>query len=179
MKYTVTNFWEFFCSDIIEYLFSSKEDKIMHKYMKNMKKLIESDLKYIDQNNENNVTPFVSNNYYNILVKGNNVDKWRVYFLRDTNAFVVFPLPNNNIWIAPLTGGSYYHKNSSEPDERSKFILKSWSLNFMPKSDLKLYVSDLDFIDNWISNNTDYDVAYTHYFTDVKENKFVKLKLNK
>lgn len=176
MTYNCTNFWNFFCSNLFEYLFASKEDRIMHKYMNNMKKLIEADLKYIEDNNENNVTPDLTDNYYNIIIKGRNMKQWRVYFLRDTNAFVVFPLPNNNVWIAPLIGGSYYHKNGPEPDERSKFILKHWSFNFMSKSELSTYASDLNLIDKWISDNTDYDIAYTHYFTDVKSNKFVKLK---
>lgn len=175
---TVINFWNFFCSSIIDWVFSSKEDRIMHKYMKDMKKTIQSDLDYIEKNDENNVSNLsLTNNYYNILVKGKNMKNWRAYFLRDTNAYVVFPLPNNNVWIAPLTGGSLYHENGMEPSERSKFWLKSWHFNFFAKSDLSNFVSDLKVIDKWISDNTDYDIAYTHYFTDVKENKFVKLKL--
>lgn len=174
---TVTNFWNFFCSSIIDWVFSSKEDRIMHKYMKDMKKTIQSDLDYIEKNDENNVGNLsCTNNYYNILVKGKNMKNWRAYFLRDNNAYVVFPLPNNNVWISPLTGGSLYHENGMEQSKRSKFWLKSWHFNFFAKSDLSNFASDLKVIDKWISDNTDYDIAYTHYFTDVKENKFVKLK---
>lgn len=157
-----------FYTRIISRIFIDKEDKKIDDFYMKMKKTINADLKEIKRNDENNVRVEFKTRYYNILIKGSTTKAWRVYFLKDENAFVAFPTPNGNIIIQRIVGGNLFHENGTNPNERSSFWFPSSSFSYTNLRNIDDEVKDKEFVEAWLNIHTNY--------IDNKDHTFCKLQ---
>lgn len=175
------NFYDFLTSNsFIYWLLSDKEEKRRISFYKKMKKHIRCDLKEIERNKENDIEHLLENKYYNIIVKGKNLDAWRVYFLAEDNAhknsYVVFPLPNGTIIVQKLSGNDYNELNAKEElDTRSEFWFPFFATNFDFVSTIKEETSDKMFVYDWIMSHTNYEIVNHNNYT-FDNNIYVDLK---
>lgn len=173
--YMTQNFYEHW--SFFRWFLESKEERKRHAYFKAMHSSVVQDLKEIYRNDECNSAVSLGNRYYHIIIKGQNIQAWRAYFLKGNNAFVAFPVPCGSIYVQKLLGGNHFHDCGMESSERSMFWLPSWSFNYDSLWNVQGEIDDKKFVLDWLIKHTDYK-EYEKNFPGWDAESYCKINLD-